>query len=62
MDEALRGRMWVAADDYQLVKIDMRAFDDISIGWGVVGRVNKGSRVLYLRRRSFRLAAGGSDL
>jgi hypothetical protein len=45
------GRMWVAADDYQLVKIDMRAFDDITIGWGVVGRINTGSRVLYSRRR-----------
>ena len=45
------GRIWVAAEDYQLVKIDMRAFDDISIGWGVIGRINKGSRVLYSRRR-----------
>jgi hypothetical protein len=45
------GRVWVAADDYQLVKIDMRAFDDIGIGWGVIGRINKGSRLMYLRRR-----------
>jgi hypothetical protein len=45
------GRVWVAADDYQLVKIDMRAFDDISIGWGVIGRINKGSRLVYIRRR-----------
>jgi hypothetical protein len=45
------GRVWVAASDYQLVKIDMRAFDDITIGWGVIGRINKGSRVLYTRKR-----------
>ena len=45
------GRVWVAADDYQVVKLDMRAFDDLTIGWGVVGRVNEGTRLMYLRRR-----------
>jgi hypothetical protein len=45
------GRVWVAAHDYQLAKIEMRAFDDISIGWGVVGRINKGTRLLYVRRQ-----------
>ena len=45
------GQLWVAEADYQIVKIDMRAVDDITIGWGVVGRIHKGSRVLYSRRR-----------
>ena len=45
------GHLWVAEADYQIVKVDMRATSDVTIGWGVVGRIQKGSRVLYVRRR-----------
>ena len=45
------GYLWVAEADYQVARIDMRATSDVTIGWGVVGRVHKGSRVLYIRRR-----------
>jgi hypothetical protein len=45
------GYLWVAEADAQIVKIDMRAASDLTIGWGVVGRVHKGTRVLYARRR-----------
>jgi hypothetical protein len=45
------GYLWVAEADYQIVKIDMRATSDVTIGWGVVGRIHKGSRVLFVRRR-----------
>ena len=45
------GQLWIAEADYQMVKVDMRAVSDVTIGWGVVGRIHKGSRVLYVRRR-----------
>jgi hypothetical protein len=45
------GQLWVAEADYQVVKIDMRATSDVTIGWGVVGRIHKGSHALYVRRR-----------
>ena len=45
------GYLWVAEADAQIVKVDMRATSDMTIGWGVVGRVHKGTRVLYVRRR-----------
>jgi hypothetical protein len=45
------GQLWVAEADFQVVKVDMRAVGDVTIGWGVVGRIHKGSRVLYARRR-----------
>jgi hypothetical protein len=45
------GYLWVAEADAQVVKVDMRATSDVTIGWGVVGRVHKGTRVLYVRRR-----------
>jgi hypothetical protein len=44
------GYLWVAEADYQIVKVDMRATSDVTIGWGVVGRIHKGSRVLFVRR------------
>lgn len=45
------GRMWVGERDYQAVRIDMRATDDVTIGWGIVGRVHQGSRFVFARRR-----------
>ena len=45
------GYLWVAEADSQIVKVDMRATSDVTIGWGVVGRIHKGSRVLFVRRR-----------
>ncbi len=45
------GYLWVAEADYQIVKVDMQATSDVTIGWGVVGRIHKGSRVLFVRRR-----------
>ena len=45
------GYLWVTEADYQIVKVDMRATSDVTIGWGVVGRIHTGSRVLFVRRR-----------
>jgi hypothetical protein len=45
------GRLWVAEADYQVVKIDMHASSDVTIAWGVVGRLHTGSRMVVARRR-----------
>ncbi len=45
------GRIWVAEADYQIVRLDMRAARDVSIGWGVIGRIDEGSRMQFSRRR-----------
>lgn len=45
------GRLWVAESDYQLVRLEMRAIEDVTIGWGVIGRLHEGSRLRYARRR-----------
>jgi hypothetical protein len=44
------GRIWVDAASYQIVKVDMRAIEDVTIGWGVIGRIHAGSRVLVERQ------------
>jgi hypothetical protein len=46
-----KGRAWVSDDDYQVVKVEMEALDDISIGWGLVGRVHQGSKFTFARTK-----------
>ena len=45
------GKLWVAEADGSVVKLDLTAFDDISVGYGVVGRVHQGARLEFARRR-----------
>jgi hypothetical protein len=49
------GRAWFVEADGQLARLEMRATDDVSIGWGIVGRLHKGSGILVERRRVGRL-------
>lgn len=45
------GDVWIAEADHQIVRLDMRAIDDVSIGWGIVGRVHGGSRFVFARQK-----------
>jgi hypothetical protein len=44
------GRAWFVEEDAQLARLDMQATEDVSIGWGIVGRLHKGSRILVERK------------
>jgi hypothetical protein len=45
------GRAWISEQDYQVARLEMRARDDVTIGWGIVGRVHEGSRFVFARRK-----------
>lgn len=45
------GDVWISEADHQIARLDMHALDDVSIGWGIVGRVHKGSRFVFARRK-----------
>jgi len=45
------GKIWVVEADGEIVKLDLTAFDDISVGLGFVGRVHQGARLEFARRR-----------
>jgi hypothetical protein len=45
-----RGRAWFVEEDGQLARLDVEAIEDVSIGWGIVGRLHKGSRILVERQ------------
>jgi hypothetical protein len=39
------GEIWIDEQARQVVKVDATAMDDLSFGYGVLGRLNKGARV-----------------
>jgi hypothetical protein len=46
-----KGHAWVCDDDYQVARIEMEAIDDITIGWGLLGRVHEGSKFTFTRKK-----------
>jgi hypothetical protein len=44
-------RAWVSESDHELVKLDAEAIDTLSFGLGVIGRLHKGARLSFLRRK-----------
>ncbi len=46
-----QGRVWISEADYELVKIDVEAMDDMSLGMGLIARLHKGSRMMFQRRQ-----------
>jgi hypothetical protein len=44
-------RAWVHETDHQVVKIDAEAIDDLTFGWGIIGRLHKGARAVFERRK-----------
>lgn len=46
-----RVRAWVNESDYQVAKIDAEAIEDLTLGWGLIGRLHKGSRATIERTK-----------
>ena len=46
----LAGRAWVDERAHELVRLDVELIDTISIGFGVLARLNKGSHLMFQRR------------
>jgi hypothetical protein len=44
-------RAWVSENDYELVKLEAEAIDDLKSGFGVLARLHKGARLSLLRRK-----------
>jgi hypothetical protein len=45
------GRIWVAERGHHIARVRLHAKDDVSVGWGVVARVDPGSGFDYVRKR-----------
>jgi hypothetical protein len=46
-----RSRVWINEADYQLVRVDLEAIDDVTYGWGILGRLHKGAKITYERKK-----------
>jgi chorismate mutase len=44
------GKAWVDETSAQVVRVELTAIEDVTIGWGLVGRVHKGSVASFERR------------
>lgn len=47
----IRARVWVSEADYQIIRAEGEMIGDITIGWGIAGRIYKGSRAVFERTR-----------
>ncbi len=47
----LRGKAWIGEEDQELVRIEAELVDNLSFGLGVVAKLNKGSHMIFQRRR-----------
>ena len=46
-----RARAWISESDYELVRAEIEALDDLSFGMGLLARVHKGTTATYQRRK-----------
>ena len=49
--EKMKGRVWLDKADLEMVKAEAEMFDDVTIGWGLIVRIEKGTRFLLSRRK-----------
>jgi hypothetical protein len=45
------GRMWLSDGDYHIARVRLHAVDSVSVGWGVVARVERGSGFDFVRKK-----------
>jgi len=48
---AFSGRVWVHEYEYEVMRIEATAVDDVSFGFGMIARLHKGLRASFDRRR-----------
>jgi hypothetical protein len=46
-----KARAWISESDYELVRVEIEAIDDLSFGLGLLARVHKGTVASYERRK-----------
>jgi hypothetical protein len=42
---------WISESDYELARVDIEATDTVSVGFGLLARVHKGTRASFTRRK-----------
>jgi hypothetical protein len=42
----MKGQVWIDTEAMRVARIDGTLFKDVTLGWGIIGRLNKGGRLL----------------
>jgi hypothetical protein len=45
------GRAWISEADHEIVRVELEAIDNVSIGFGLLARLHKGSQMAFQRRK-----------
>jgi hypothetical protein len=46
-----KARVWISESDYELVRVEIEAIDDLTFGLGFLARIHKGTVATYQRRQ-----------
>jgi len=46
-----KARAWISESDYELVRVEIEAIDSLSIGMGLLAKIDKGTTASYERRK-----------
>jgi hypothetical protein len=44
-------KAWISESDKELVRLEADAIDNVSFGYGILGRLHKGAHLSFLRRK-----------
>jgi len=47
----IHGRAWISEADYKLMRLDVELSDNVSFGFGILARINKGAHMVFQRRK-----------
>jgi hypothetical protein len=47
----MSGKMWIDQADRRLIRLDGSLFEDVTFGWGLLGRLNKGGTFSIMQSR-----------
>jgi hypothetical protein len=44
-------KAWISETDYELVRLEADAIDNLSLGFGILAKLHKGAKLSFLRRK-----------
>ncbi|MBM3744208.1 MAG: hypothetical protein FJW34_00250 [Acidobacteria bacterium] len=47
----VKGQIWIDQEAHEMVRVQVEMFDDVTVGWGLIGRFFKGTRAAIERQR-----------
>jgi len=49
--QKVRGRIWIDKEESELARVEAEVFETVPVGWGLLGRIDKGTRFFLERKK-----------